>query len=332
MEKSHSSKTVKRFLIATLLLVMAITMGSSLVKGKNVVLNINGREEVKMTYAATVGELISKENIELKEKDLVEPAKDAKIEEGMTIYIKSPRSITIYDGNKTAIEEVQGTTTEEILDYIGIKLNELDRTEPALDERVEDEIKISRVTKETKQVEEVVPFDVLENLNKEMEKGKTKVITPGVDGKRLETIETTYVNGKPESSQIWASELIVEPITEVREVGSKVIQDQVPAGKFNGEEVVAVYTMEATAYDPTAGSKTAIGTRARVGAVAVDPRVIKLRSRLYIESMDSWPSYGYATAEDTGGAIKGKRIDLFFNSNAEALRFGRRNVKVYVLK
>ena len=90
--------------------------------------------------------------------------------------------------------------------------------------------------------------------------------------------------------------------------------------------------MEATAYDPTAGSKTAIGTRARVGAVAVDPRVIKLRSRLYIESMDSWPSYGYATAEDTGGAIKGKRIDLFFNSNAEALRFGRRNVKVYVLK
>ncbi len=72
--------------------------------------------------------------------------------------------------------------------------------------------------------------------------------------------------------------------------------------------------MEATAaYDPTAGSKTAMGTRARVGAVAVDPRVIKLGSRLYVESMDGWPSYGYATAEDTGGAIKGKRIDLSLN-------------------
>ncbi len=332
MNKSHSSKPVKRFLIVTLLLVMAITMGSSLVKGKNVILNINGREKTLLTYSATVEELITKEKIELKEKDLVEPKKSSKIEEGMTIYIKSPKSITIYDGNKIIIEEAHGETTEEVLEYLGIKLNKLDRTEPKLDELVDNKITIARVTTETKQVEEVVPFDVLENLNKDLEKGKTNVITPGVDGKRIDTIETTYVNGKPEGSQILSSDIVVEPITEVREVGSKVIEEQIPSGKFNGEEVVAVYTMEATAYDPTAGSKTAIGTRARVGAVAVDPRVIKLRSRLYIESMDSWPSYGYATAEDTGGAIKGKRIDLFFSSNAQALRFGRRNVKVYVLK
>ena len=332
MNKSHSSKPVKRFLIVTLLLVMAITMGSSLVRGKNVILNINGREKTLLTYSATVEELITKEKIELKEKDLVEPKKSSKIEEGMTIYIKSPRSITIYDGNKTVIGEAQGATTEEVLEYLGIKLNELDRTEPKLDELVDNKITIARVTTETKQVEEVVPFDVLENLNKELEKGKTNVITPGVDGKRIDTIETTYVNGKPEGSQILSSDVVVEPITEVREVGSKVIADQIPAGEFKGEEVVAVYIMEATAYDPTAGSKTAMGTKARVGAVAVDPRVIKLGSRLYVESMDGWPSYGYATAEDTGGAIKGKRIDLFFNSNAQALRFGRRNVKVYVLK
>lgn len=332
MNKSHSSKPVKRFLIVTLLLVMAITMGSSLVKGKNVILNINGREKTLLTYSATVEELITKEKIELKEKDLVEPKKSSKIEEGMTIYIKSPRSITIYDGNKTVIEEAQGDTTEEVLEYLGIKLNELDRTEPKLDELVDNKITIARVTTETKQVEEVVPFNVLENLNKELEKGKTNVITPGVDGKRIDTIETTYVNGKLEGSQILSSDVVVEPITEVREVGSKVIADQIPAGEFKGEEVVAVYIMEATAYDPTAGSKTAMGTKARVGAVAVDPRVIKLGSRLYVESMDGWPSYGYATAEDTGGAIKGKRIDLFFNTNAQALRFGRRNVKVYVLK
>ena len=89
--------------------------------------------------------------------------------------------------------------------------------------------------------------------------------------------------------------------------------------------------MKATAYDPSAGSRTASGTRARVGAVAVDPSLIALGSKLYIESTDSWPSYGYAVAEDTGGAIKGNRIDLFFNSNATANKFGRRTVKVYVL-
>ena len=74
-----------------------------------------------------------------------------------------------------------------------------------------------------------------------------------------------------------------------------------------------------------------MGTRARVGAVAVDPRVIPLGSKLYIESMDGFASYGYATAEDTGGAIKGNRIDLFYSTSSQARNFGRRNVKVYVL-
>ncbi len=61
------------------------------------------------------------------------------------------------------------------------------------------------------------------------------------------------------------------------------------------------------------------------GVVAVDPRVIPLGSHLYI------PGYGRAVAGDTGGAIIGHRIDLAFNSYGDAIRFGRRPVKVYVL-
>ena len=121
-------------------------------------------------------------------------------------------------------------------------------------------------------------------------------------------------------------DLAKDPVKEVVEVGTKKA-----AAAPNGKNAKRVIVMQATAYDPSAGSKTAMGTRARVGAVAVDPRVIPLGSKLYIESMDGFASYGYATAEDTGGAIKGNRIDLFYNSNAEANRFGRRNVKVYVL-
>jgi 3D (Asp-Asp-Asp) domain-containing protein len=59
--------------------------------------------------------------------------------------------------------------------------------------------------------------------------------------------------------------------------------------------------------------------------VAVDPSVIPLGSRLFIEG------YGYAIAGDTGGAIQGMRIDLCFNSYDEAIRFGRRTVKVYIV-
>jgi 3D (Asp-Asp-Asp) domain-containing protein len=90
--------------------------------------------------------------------------------------------------------------------------------------------------------------------------------------------------------------------------------------------------MEATAYDPGpiscgkyADGYTAIGMKAEKGVVAVDPRVIPMRTRLYVEG------YGLAIAADTGGAIKGNRIDLCFPTYQEALRYGRRTVKVYLL-
>ena len=71
---------------------------------------------------------------------------------------------------------------------------------------------------------------------------------------------------------------------------------------------------------------TASGTKARPGVVAVDPSVIPLGTRLYVEG------YGFAVAEDTGGAIKGNRIDLFYENRKQALNYGMRKVKVYILK
>ncbi|MDR3348616.1 MAG: peptidoglycan-binding protein [Acidaminococcales bacterium] len=89
-----------------------------------------------------------------------------------------------------------------------------------------------------------------------------------------------------------------------------------------------VLTMEATAYtsdDPGCGLYTAGGNRLRRGLVAVDPRFIPLGTRLFVAG------YGYAVADDTGGAIKGSRIDLAYESRPDALKFGRRMVTVYIL-
>lgn len=89
-----------------------------------------------------------------------------------------------------------------------------------------------------------------------------------------------------------------------------------------------VHEMEATAYLPTDGDGlgiTATGIRATHGVVAVDPKVIPLGSRVFI------PGYGFAIAADTGGAIKGKKIDLCMEDYDQAIRFGRRPVQVYVL-
>jgi 3D (Asp-Asp-Asp) domain-containing protein len=84
-----------------------------------------------------------------------------------------------------------------------------------------------------------------------------------------------------------------------------------------------VLIMEATAYCYT-GNKTKTGTWPKVGTVAVDPKVIPLGTQLHIEG------YGSGVAEDTGGMIKGNRIDLYMNSEREALNWGRRWVRVEV--
>jgi 3D (Asp-Asp-Asp) domain-containing protein len=93
-----------------------------------------------------------------------------------------------------------------------------------------------------------------------------------------------------------------------------------------------ILDMTATAYAPGPadngiwGDKTYIGTKVRKGVVAVDPRVIPMGTKLWVEG------YGYAVAEDQGSAIKGNRIDLAYNDYQTATNYGIQNVKVYVLK
>lgn len=92
-------------------------------------------------------------------------------------------------------------------------------------------------------------------------------------------------------------------------------------------------SVEATAYSCEGYTGiTATGTTARYGAIAVDPRVIPYGTRMYIVSDDGVYIYGYATAEDCGGGIKGNRIDLYFDTEDECWDFGRRSCTVYILE
>ncbi len=100
------------------------------------------------------------------------------------------------------------------------------------------------------------------------------------------------------------------------------------AGSTSGR----VLTMVATAYDgcyqcnkPYYGYPSYIGLPLARGIVAVDPKVIPMGSRLYVEG------YGNAIAADQGNAIKGNRIDLFFDTHAQALQYGMKTVKVTIL-
>ena len=90
--------------------------------------------------------------------------------------------------------------------------------------------------------------------------------------------------------------------------------------------------MTATAYGPGPIDNSKwndlnyVGGKVKKGIVAVDPAVIPMGTKLWVEG------YGQAIADDQGSAIKGNRIDLAFNTRQEALDYGIKNVKVYVLK
>lgn len=96
-----------------------------------------------------------------------------------------------------------------------------------------------------------------------------------------------------------------------------------------------VLNIKATAYAPGYhdnqqwGEKTFLGTQVRPGIIAVDPKIIPLGSRVYIEFPDGHGQY--AVAEDTGGAIKGHRIDIATTSVEKANDFGIKQVKVYIV-
>ncbi len=329
---SFKGKSLKKRLILitviTVLAASALIMGFSTVFAKNVNLIIDGKEEHVVTFSETVGELLETKEIVLGEDKVVSPSEDTELTEGMDIVISDLKTIVFTDGGVEKEIKAVGDTVEEILDYLDVEVDNDDVVTPKIEEEVEDDqrVTIERVDKEHYHKVSEIPHETEVVENDEMYEGESKVIQQGSAGQRIEKIQNTYVNDNLVSIDVIESTDKVEPVTHIVEKGTKKVQSPV-----EGKNVKRVIVMEATAYDPTAGSKTAMGTKARVGAVAVDPRVIPLGTKLYIESMDGFPTYGYAVAEDTGGAIKGNKIDLFYNTHAQALKFGRRNVKVYVL-
>lgn len=77
------------------------------------------------------------------------------------------------------------------------------------------------------------------------------------------------------------------------------------------------------------GLKIIPGTGMKV--IAVDPKVIPLGSKVYVQGLNGAWDYGYAVAGDTGGAIKSMKIDLYMDSHQETLSWGRKKVNIYVV-
>lgn len=159
----------------------------------------------------------------------------------------------------------------------------------------------------------------------EMEVGEEKVLDEGEDGEKIKIIKTTFYEGKEYSKEIESIELTPAKDKKIAK-GTKIIWKifDSPDGEIKYWRKLRVY---ATHYDsrcPGCNETTATGMRAGKGVIAVDPKVIPLRSKVYI------PGYGIAVAGDTGGSIKGNIIDLGFD-DARSAGWTAHFVDIYLL-
>lgn len=173
--------------------------------------------------------------------------------------------------------------------------------------------------------------------------GQEKVIDEGQDGIRKLVFRVTYRGGEEETRELLSEEVTSEARNKVIARGSATMMPVMPkktvseenGGIINGYKYKKKITMTATAYSTSpsengGGSVSAMGNPLRYGIVAVDPSVVPLGSKVYVAAADGSWTYGVASAEDTGGAIKGNKIDLCYDSDADS--FGRKSCVVYVLE
>ncbi len=240
----------------------------------------------------------------------------------------------VADAHETIVT-LNADTVGDIIKAAHIVLGPLDEVQPAVSERApaSGEVRVIRVSAwdETKTAPIARRTEV--RLEATVAPGRTQTLDAGSDG----VMATTYhyvQRGSDEPVRTLAGSRVArapKPRIVIRGLGEyEAFRQLAQAGISTSLSIAGTaLRMIATAYIPQCygcSGITKIGLPAGHGVVAVDPRVIPLGTKLYV------PGYGNAVAGDIGSAIKGRRIDLGFNHLGDALRFGRREITVYIVE
>ncbi len=300
---------------------------------KEVTISVDGNQSKLWTTESKVKNILEEANIEVTEHDKVSLALDAEVGADNKIDIQKAFQLTLVDGLKERQVWSTSTTVANFLKQQDIRLDEFDRVENDLEEVItpEDKIKIVRVEKVTDVVEESLDFAVETKSDSSLLKGKEKVITQGENGKVSRTYEVTKENGKVVKKVLKSEEVIQKPKTKVVAIGSKVVTAKVSRGNSSAGSGKEFY-VTATAYTPNcngcsgvSASGINLNSNSNLKVIAVDPSVIPLGTKVWVEG------YGNAIAGDTGGAIKGKKIDVLVQTKQQANNWGRKKVRIKIL-
>lgn len=334
------------------ILILLVVMGVSVLIGygiyeklKKELIIVDGNNEIVVnTMGDDVETAFNQLGVLVESYDYISAPLSTKLSDDETqeIFIKRAVPVTItIDGKTTEVMTYYDTVGETIKNN-GIVLGPLDRIDGLdLDDPIQMgmNIKIIRVKEEVLTETEKIPYAIEEIPNEKMNKGEKRVVQAGVEGTLEKKYKLTYEDGRIVSREFMSEKVIDEPVKEIVEYGT--VPNFVTS---RGDKVryKKVLEMRATAYTSSyedTGKKPGdpgfgicyTGLKAREGIIAVDPSVIPLYTKVYVEVIGDAPDYGFAIAGDIGSAVKGNTIDVYLDSKEAVRKWGVKKVRVYIL-
>ena len=320
-EPADENRGFRKYLDSTVIatafvILMAVVFCYTQLVPRDVNAAVNGRKTVITTRAWTVEEFLEEQGISYCSEDYISVPLTGFVYDGIYITINHAADFNVTADGKTREYKTLEKTVGEALEEEKIRIGEDDIVEPELDVPVTDgmTIVVKRVAYKEKTVVEKIPYKTIRKDDPSMNDGEEKVVRKGKNGKASVTYRIKYIDGIKASKKKIGTKVLEKKQNKIINVGTR--------KNINGFAYTRTMTVKAYAY--TGGGRTAMGTSARVGEIAVDPSVIPLGTSVYIEGV------GVRRAEDTGGNIKGNTIDIYMNSQSECLSWGCRYITIYL--
>ncbi len=286
------------------------------------------------TTAQTVGEALREAQITIYLGDRVDPSLGSPVTSGLRVRIQRSTPLYIDVDGRLIKTRTRGETVADALTAMGIGVAGLDQVEPGLDTPLYDEIrvKVTRIQEDIHVTEEIAPYETVYVPDPNLPIDTQQVINAGANGITRSRYRVRYENGQEVDRDLLDTWVAQEPQQRVIAYGQKIEPKVFTAADGTQYTYWRKIRMAASSYSAsTAGvspdasyyGRTFTGEPMRFGVVAVDPRIIPLRSQIYV------PGYGVGQALDTGSAIRARRIDLGYDD--DNLVLWNKWVDVYLL-
>ncbi len=280
----------------------------------------NGAQTTFYTTAPTLGEALRQAGLVVYLGDYVSPDLGTPVMPGWQVYIQRSIPATIVVDGRTIRTRTRSGNIAGLLTQEGVELKDKDYSIPEATRGVNADmtVQVMRVREEIVTESETIPFQTVWQADRTMEIDEHEIVQAGVAGVKKRQIRIRYENGREVRRQLDREWIDSSPVTQLIAYGQNIVKRDLTLPDGTVVQYWRKVRLLATSYTAATSGKartnplfgyTFLGWQAGNGIVAIDPRVVNLRSKLYV------PGYGMAQAGDTGGAIKGRRIDLGYDED-----------------